>query len=78
MVKKKKKETYSGTGYEDEQYPFVFYNRSVKQRRNCSFLSSSSIATTKLNDPIVGSLVKDGSRIFNDIHNRGEILYGSF
>ena len=51
----------------------------IKQRRNCSFLTSSSIAITiKLNDPIVGSLVRDGSRIFNEIHSRGQILYGSF
>ena len=30
-----------------------------------------------LHDPIVGSVVTDGSRFFNDIHSRGQILYGS-
>ena len=30
----------------------------------------------KLNDLIIGSLVRDGSRIFNEIHSRGQILYG--
>ena len=45
----------------------------IKQRRNCSFLTSSSIAITS-----VGSLVRDGSRICNEIHSLGQILYGSF
>ena len=29
MVKKKKEEDNSGTGYEDGQYPLVLYNRAV-------------------------------------------------
>ena len=29
----KKKETYSGTGYEDGQYPFVLYNRAVLRHK---------------------------------------------
>ena len=28
----------------------------------------------KLNDPIIGSLVRDGSRICNEIHSRGQFL----
>ena len=47
----------------------------IKQRRSRSFLTSSSIAIKKQNDPIVGSLVRDGSRI---LYNRGQILHGSF
>ena len=42
----------SRTGYEDGQYPFVLYTTArfydIKQRRNCSFLTSSSIAITSL------------------------------
>ena len=53
-----------------------FYD--MKQKRNCSFFTYRSIAKTKLNDPIIGSLVTDRSRIFNYIHSRGQDLYGSF
>ena len=51
---RRKRRPYSGTGYEDGQYPFVPYNPTtarfcdIKQRRNCSFLTSSSIAITSL------------------------------
>ena len=31
----------------------------------------------KVSHPLVGSLVRSGSRFFNDIHNRGQILYES-
>ena len=37
-----------------------------------------SFDSNKLNNPIVGSLVGNGSRVFNDIHSRGQILYESF
>ena len=37
-----------------------FYD--IKQRRNCSFFDCYN----KLNDPIVGSLVRDASRIFHE------------
>ena len=43
----------------------------IKQIRNCSLLTSSSIAITR---KTIGSL---GRRVFNEIHNRGQILYGS-
>ena len=46
----------------------------IKKRRNCSFLTSISIAITSLTIRLSG----DGSRIFNEIHSRGQILYGSF
>ena len=50
----------------------------MKQKRNYSFLTSRSIAKTSYTIRIVGSVVTDGSRFFNDIHIRGQILYGSF
>ena len=33
MVKKKEEENYSGTGYEDGQYSFVFYNHAVLRHK---------------------------------------------
>ena len=32
----------------------------------------------KVSHPLVGSLVRSGSRFFNDIRNRGQILYESY
>ena len=53
--KKTKKETNSGTGYEDGQYPFVQYNRAVLRHKT---KTKVLIFVNKQNDP----------SIFNDIH----------
>ena len=50
----------------------------MKQKRNYSFLTSRSIAKTSYTIRSSGGVVTDGSRFFNDIHSRGQILYGSF
>ena len=47
----------------------------MKPKRNYSFLTSRSIAKTSY---MIRSSGVDGSRFFNDIHSRGQILYGSF
>ena len=85
VVKKKKEEDSSGTGYEDGQYPLVLYNRAVlplfkKRTTNLKCLNFvfSFDLNNKLNDTIVGSLVRSTSRVFNDIYSRGQILYGRF
>ena len=66
------RETFSTTGYEDGQYLFVLYNRAVLRHETKTKLLIFVFLfdyNNKLNDSIVGSL---GSRVFNDIRNRGE------
>ena len=52
-----------------EQYPFVLYNRAVLPHKTTTklliFVFSFDL-NNKLNDPIVGSLIKSKSRVFND------------
>ena len=64
----------SGTGYEDGQHAFSTTVRfcDIKQRRNCSFLTSSSIAIK------ARSFVSDGSRIFNEFIVGVKSYMGSF
>ena len=85
MIKKEKerrrrrrRRLRSGTGYEDGQYPFVLYNCAVLRLETKTKLLPFVFQfdySNKLNDPIVGSLVRNGYRIFNDFIL---ILYGSF
>ena len=49
-----------------------------KQQRKCLNFVFSFDLNSKLNDTIVGSLVRSTSRVFNDIYSRGQILYGRF
>ena len=50
----------------------------MKQKRNYSFLTSRSIAKTSYTIRSSGVLLQTGRVFFNDIHSRGQILYGSF
>ena len=48
---------------------FVLYNRAVLQHKTtmkCSKFVFSFDSNNKLNDQIIGSLVRNGSRVFND------------
>ena len=59
----------SGTGYGYGQYPFVLYNRAVLPHKTTTKLLIFVISfdlNNKLNDPIVGSLIRSKSRVFND------------
>ena len=60
-----KKEDNSWTGYENGQVPFCSHGLPHKTTTNCSLLVCS-FDLNKLNDPIVGSLVRSKSRVFND------------
>ena len=52
------KEDNSGTGYEDGQNVFVLYNRAVLPTTKLLIFVFSFDLNNKLNDPIVGSLVR--------------------
>ena len=50
----------------------------MKQERKYSYLTSRSIAKTRCTIRSSGVLLQTGRVFFNDIHGRGQILYGSF
>ena len=85
MVKNKKKKTkknekYVGLGTSFENC-FVLYNHAVLcHQTNTKLLVVAFLYDddNKVSHPLVGSLVRSGSRYFNDIHNRGQILYESY
>ena len=59
----------SGTGYEDGLYSFVLYNRAVLRHKTYDEITPFVFSfhyNNKLNDPIVRSLVTNGTRVFND------------
>ena len=59
----------SGTGYEDGQYSFVLYNCAVLRHQTYDEITPFVFSfhyNNKLNDPIVRSLVINGTRVFND------------
>ena len=68
------------TGYEFRKLfcslqPRGFVTSNKHETACCSFLYDDD---NKVSHPLVGSLVRSGSRFFNDIHNRGQILYESY
>ena len=70
---KKKEEDYSGTGYEDGQYPLFLYNRAVLRHEANGEIThfrllfhSNNWLNNLLNDPIIRNIVINGSRVFDD------------
>ena len=67
-----------GTSLENR---FVLYNHAVLwHQTNTKLLVVAFLYDddNKVSHPLVRSLVRNRSRFFNDIHNRGQILYESY
>ena len=74
--KNKRNEKYVGLGTSLEnsfalQQPHGFVTSNKHETAFCCLL----VRRQQGSHPLVGSLVRSGSRCFNDIHNWGQILY---
>ena len=69
-----------GTGYEFRKLFCSLQPRGSVTSNNTKLLVVTFLYDddNKVSHPLVGSLVRSGSRFFNDIHNRGQILYESY